>query len=113
MLIFHVQTIFVFRRNWEKELAKARNVNRKPHLRNALFKTFYMSCIVDGFLVLLFTLLKSIMPVFLGQLLYQFQAHRNSTMMDLNETTTKQPFYQENNDENIWQRTTDYMVFIW
>ena len=72
-----------------------------------------MSCIVDGLLVLTFTILKSIMPVFLGQLLYQFQVDRNSTLTNLNETTTEQSLLNENNDENVWQRMSDNMVFIW
>jgi hypothetical protein len=74
-----------------------------------------MSCVVDGFLVLIFTMLKSIMPVFLGQLLYQFQIDRNNTSMDFNETTTEQPYMRGHNDdgESIWDQISDYMVFIW
>jgi hypothetical protein len=68
-----------------------------------------MSCVVDGFLVLVFAMLKSIMPVFLGQLLNQFQRDRNNTAMGFNETTAD----LHNDDENVWDRTSDYMVFIW
>ncbi|CAO1377283.1 unnamed protein product, partial [Diamesa hyperborea] len=43
--------------NWERELTKSRKKNKKPMLRNALFYTFYASCIFDGFLVFCFVLL--------------------------------------------------------
>lgn len=120
--IFHASMLLISKflflfvnRQWENELAKARKANRKPRLRNALFQTFWMSCIVDGCLVLIFTMLKSIMPVFLGQLLYQFQVDRNKTSMEFNETTTTHPLIHDHNDddENIWTRTSDYMLFIW
>lgn len=115
---------------WEQELAKARKKNRKPRLRNALFQTFWMSCVVDGFLVFLFTLLKSIMPVFLAQLLIQFQLppkSDNATLADDNyETTTTLPTTtveittmqtimpgSNDDDDSILERVFQYMLFIW
>ncbi|XP_058822715.1 ATP-binding cassette sub-family C member 4-like [Topomyia yanbarensis] len=64
---------------WQKEISRARKENRPPRLRNALFRTFYKQCIFDGFLVFLFVLVKSILPVVLAQLLIQFQTPNNST----------------------------------
>ncbi|XP_001843089.2 probable multidrug resistance-associated protein lethal(2)03659 [Culex quinquefasciatus] len=58
---------------WEKELARARSKNCEPRLRTALFWTFIDQCIFDGFLVFLFVLIKSILPLVLAQLLIQFQ----------------------------------------
>lgn len=113
------------RREWEKELMRARRKNGKPQLKMALFRMFWRSCIVDGFLVFTFALLKSIMPVFLAQLLLQFQVpiaidSINST--ENNETTTLPisteritaastiiPNTNDDDDDNIFQ----YMVFVW
>ncbi|CRK99301.1 CLUMA_CG012756, isoform A [Clunio marinus] len=116
-------------RNWEQELTKARKRNQKPRLRNAILRTFWKSCIVDGFLVLIFTLLKSIMPVFLAQLLVQFQLPAkidNTTIADnfdasklpsitSDEITTKQTIMTISNDDdaNIFEGIFRYMMFVW
>ncbi|KAL7032928.1 hypothetical protein ACKWTF_007429 [Chironomus riparius] len=115
---------------WEKELEQARKKNSSPHLRNALFKTFYLSCIVDGFLVFTFTLLKSITPVFLSQLLIQFQKplmvnvnetaiiHDNATTLSttiIMASTTESTIISISNedDENIWDKVFQYIASIW
>lgn len=87
-----------------------------------------MSCITDGLLVLAFTLLKSVMPVFLAQLLLQFQLPpktANATSVDNYETTalptstveitTEQTIMSNSNDDddNILERTFQYMLFVW
>uniref|UniRef100_A0A182J5C3 Uncharacterized protein n=1 Tax=Anopheles atroparvus TaxID=41427 RepID=A0A182J5C3_ANOAO len=64
---------------WEREISQARIANRNPKLRNALFRTFYKQCMFDGFLIFLFVLIKTILPVVLAQLLVQFQEPTNST----------------------------------
>ncbi|KFB53213.1 AGAP003221-PA-like protein [Anopheles sinensis] len=64
---------------WERELSQARIANRNPKLRNALFRTFYKQCLFDGFLIFLFVLIKTILPVVLAQLLVQFQEPTNAT----------------------------------
>ncbi|XP_053671125.1 ATP-binding cassette sub-family C member 4-like [Anopheles nili] len=64
---------------WEKEVSQARIASREPKLRNALFRTFYKQCLFDGFLIFLFVLIKTILPVVLAQLLVQFQEPTNST----------------------------------
>ncbi|XP_050071787.1 ATP-binding cassette sub-family C member 4 [Anopheles maculipalpis] len=64
---------------WEKEVSQARIASREPKLRNALFRTFYKQSLFDGFLIFLFVLIKTILPVVLAQLLIQFQAPTNST----------------------------------
>ncbi|CRK89768.1 CLUMA_CG003617, isoform A [Clunio marinus] len=63
---------------WQHELTESRNKKKEPRLRNAILRTFWKNCIADGFLVLFFTILKSILPVFLAQLLVQFQSSSNS-----------------------------------
>lgn len=114
-------TIFIHRQ-WEQELTKSRKLNRKPRLRNALFRTFWMSCIVDGLLVLIFTLLKSIMPVFLAQLLIQFQlppqTDNSTTTVDNYEMTTVEitTIISNSNDDDdgsISSKIFQYMLFIW
>uniref|UniRef100_A0A2M4AEM2 Putative abc transporter c family member n=1 Tax=Anopheles triannulatus TaxID=58253 RepID=A0A2M4AEM2_9DIPT len=65
--------------HWEREVSQARIANRRPKLRNALFRTFYKQCLFDGFLIFLFVLIKTILPVVLAQLLIQFQEPTNST----------------------------------
>ena len=120
---------FISCREWEKELMRARRKNSKPQLKMALFRMFWRSCIVDGFLVFTFALLKSIMPVFLAQLLLQFQVpiaidSINST--ENNETTTLPTSTvkitaasaiisntNDDDDDNIWKNIFQYMVFIW
>uniref|UniRef100_A0A182YM29 Uncharacterized protein n=1 Tax=Anopheles stephensi TaxID=30069 RepID=A0A182YM29_ANOST len=64
---------------WEKEVSQARIASREPKLRNALFRTFYKQSLFDGFLIFLFVLIKTILPVVLAQLLIQFQEPTNST----------------------------------
>ncbi|EAA08388.5 AGAP003221-PA [Anopheles gambiae str. PEST] len=64
---------------WEKEVSQARIASREPKLRNALFRTFYKQSLFDGFLIFLFVLIKTILPVVLAQLLVQFQEPTNST----------------------------------
>uniref|UniRef100_A0A2C9GW86 Uncharacterized protein n=1 Tax=Anopheles farauti TaxID=69004 RepID=A0A2C9GW86_9DIPT len=64
---------------WEKEVSQARIASRDPKLRNALFRTFYKQSLFDGFLIFLFVLIKTILPVVLAQLLVQFQEPTNST----------------------------------
>lgn len=66
-------------KQWEKEIFLARKKNREPRLRNALFRTFYKQCLFDGFLVFLFVLIKSVLPLVLAQLLIQFQTPTNVT----------------------------------
>jgi hypothetical protein len=130
-------------REWEKELMRARRKNCKPHLRNALFHQFWPSCIVDGFLVFTFTMLKSIMPVFLAQLLLQFQLpsnassassslHQRDNNNDNNETSTATivdelandittiPTIISNSnhtnvdgDDDLGNVIFQYMLFIW
>ncbi|XP_053697137.1 ATP-binding cassette subfamily C member 4 [Sabethes cyaneus] len=79
--------------HWNTEVVKAKKQGRPPRLRNALFRAFYMQCIFDGFLVFMFVLIKSILPVVLAQLLIQFQAPTNSTDSGglINRTTTVPP----------------------
>lgn len=88
-----------------------------------------MSCVVDGFLVLTFTLLKSIMPVFLAQLLIQFQLPpkiENATVIEDNYETTTLPTTtaeiatiptimssSNDDDDNIFERISQYMVYGW
>lgn len=113
-------------RKWEQELTKARKLNRKPRLRNALLRAFWKSCVVDGLLVLIFTLLKSIIPVFLAQLLVQFQQLPaiidNATTVDnferttsTEELTTMMPAISRssNNEGNMFEYILEYMMFIW
>lgn len=57
------------------------NPNYHAKLRTALFKTFYKSCIFDGFLIFLFCLLKSLQPLVLGQLLFQFQVTNDTVSL--------------------------------
>lgn len=91
-----------------------------------------MSCVVDGFLVFFFTLLKSIMPVFLAQLLIQFQLPaKNSTdtsslddddnkttrfatttPVEITTATTIMPSLNDD-DRNIWETVFQYMLLIW
>jgi hypothetical protein len=122
-LISHFSSAFAPYRHWENELTKARKQNRKPRLRNALFRTFWASCVVDGLLVLIFTLLKSIMPVFLAQLLVQFQQSPkidNATTVDSYEMTALRTTTVEItrppsgfNDDDDGSTLGQYMVFIW
>ncbi|XP_058447071.1 ATP-binding cassette sub-family C member 4 isoform X2 [Malaya genurostris] len=65
--------------HWHKEILRSRKENRPPRLRNALFYAFYKQCIFDGFLIFMFVLIKSILPVVLAQLLIKFQMPTNST----------------------------------
>ncbi|KAJ6635336.1 ATP-binding cassette sub-family C member 4 [Pseudolycoriella hygida] len=58
--------------NWKKELEEASEKDRPPKLRNALFKTFASSVILDGVSVFMFVLLRTLLPVVLAQLLNQF-----------------------------------------
>jgi hypothetical protein len=104
---------FIIFSEWEKELEQARRKNRKPHFRNALFRTFWRSCVVDGLLVLTFTLLKSIGPVFFAQLLVQFQQPRNAitngTSLEFNETETALSNGTASGDDDV----LDYLGLIW
>lgn len=85
-----------------------------------------MSCVTDGILVFSFVLLKSIMPVFLAQLLIQFQLPPkidNATSVDNYETTTTAaeftttptPFVPSSNDDDagFWDKVSQCMLFIW
>lgn len=78
---------------------------------------------MDGLLVLTFTLLKSIMPVFLAQLLYQFQLPTkidNATSVDDYETTalpTTTPVEiataPTSNGDDDGGTLEQYMLFAW
>lgn len=109
-------------RHWEQELTRARKLNRKPRLRNALLKTFWKSCVVDGLLVLIYVLVKSIMPVFLAQLLIQFQLPPkidNATSTDSYESTTSteefttMPAISRSSNDDDESIIFEYMMFIW
>lgn len=43
---------------WTREIEKAEKHKRKPRLRNAMFRLFAPSFILDGFLVIIFILLR-------------------------------------------------------
>jgi len=102
-----------------------------------MLQTFWLSCLFDGLLVFTFVLLKSIMPVFLGQLLLQFQLppkSNDTTSLDNYEnatTSTALPTARlltttaaaaaagmdssENGaaDGDFWDRIFQYIVFAW
>ncbi|XP_034488877.1 multidrug resistance-associated protein 4-like [Drosophila innubila] len=61
---------------WHKELERSRGKSRKPCLRNALFRCFLWQMIVNGILSFVFVVIKTLIPVVLAQLLFQFE---NST----------------------------------
>lgn len=112
-------------RQWEEELARARKSNRKPRLRNALFSSFWKSCVVDGFLVFSFAMLKSIMPLFLAQLLLQFQLPPtpSSKGENLNETSLDEFVGEIKNISSIVsddvtvnstvQSAVEFATFVW
>lgn len=76
-------------REWNKEVARAQRNKRDPKLRNAMFRLFAPNVILDGLLVLLFVLVRCLLPLLLGQLLLQFQ---RTGPVALNATTTVTPF---------------------
>lgn len=118
LLISHLVNLFSIYRQWEKELSAARKKNRKPRLRNALLSTFWKSCIVDGLLVFIFVLLKSIMPVFLAQLLIQFQLPPGSEIQTSNGNTTEAieiTTIETSTDANddVWFKIFQFLIFVW
>jgi hypothetical protein len=108
---------------------RARRKNGKPRLRNALFNLFWKSCVFDGFLVFSFVFLKSIMPVFLAQLLSKLQpnvidsatsAETNGTISlptsstTLNTTVSSITIsYANDDDDSAFKIILQYMMFIW
>lgn len=92
---------------------------------------FWRSCVFDGFLVFSFVFLKSIMPVFLAQLLSKLQTPNAMDSITSTENNGTSPLptssttfnatvstiisYANDNDDNdsAWQIILGYMVFIW
>lgn len=68
---------------WFREVTRANAKGKKPLLRNAMLRTFWSSCVVDGFICLIYITIKSTLPAVLAQLLVQFQAPIDA----YNETT--------------------------
>ncbi|XP_063699793.1 ATP-binding cassette sub-family C member 4 [Culicoides brevitarsis] len=79
---------------WDKEQEKARNKNREPQLRNALFQVFFKYCLFDGFLIFSFCLIKSFQPLVLAQLLLQFQK-TNSSMPESTHNARLTPIHDD------------------
>ncbi|GAB0088829.1 multidrug resistance-associated protein 4 [Sergentomyia squamirostris] len=59
--------------SWERECQQAAQEHRKPSLKKAIIRLYFSLCIPDGFLIFLFVLIKSLLPVVLAQFLLQFQ----------------------------------------
>ncbi|XP_054082256.1 ATP-binding cassette sub-family C member 4 [Zeugodacus cucurbitae] len=58
---------------WYAEVERARRKGRKPLLRNAILRTFWVSAVVDGAISFIYMVIKSLIPAVLAQLLMQFQ----------------------------------------
>jgi hypothetical protein len=109
---------------------RARRKNGKPQLRNALLKMFWRSCVVDGLLVFIFSLAKALIPVFLAQLLFRFQgpiaidgipaaAENNETttlstsIVEFTAASTIISNTNDGDDDNILEKFSQYIMFIW
>ncbi|XP_055848459.1 ATP-binding cassette sub-family C member 4 [Episyrphus balteatus] len=73
---------------WFKEVTRANNKGRQPLLRNAMLRTFWTSCVVDGFICVIYIFIKSTLPAVLAQLLVQFQVPIQSNNIAVNITVT-------------------------
>ncbi|XP_050316874.1 ATP-binding cassette sub-family C member 4 [Bactrocera neohumeralis] len=74
---------------WYAEVERARRKGRKPLLRNAILRTFWVSAVVDGAISLIYMVIKSLIPAVLAQLLMQFQKQVSlSSNRSANTTTT-------------------------
>ncbi|XP_049304937.1 ATP-binding cassette sub-family C member 4 isoform X3 [Bactrocera dorsalis] len=74
---------------WYAEVERARRKGRKPLLRNAILRTFWVSAVVDGIISLIYMVIKSLIPAVLAQLLMQFQKQVSlSSNRSANITTT-------------------------
>ncbi|XP_049304933.1 ATP-binding cassette sub-family C member 4 isoform X1 [Bactrocera dorsalis] len=74
---------------WYAEVERARRKGRKPLLRNAILRTFWVSAVVDGIISLIYMVIKSLIPAVLAQLLMQFQKQVSlSSNRSANTTTT-------------------------
>ncbi|XP_017485264.1 PREDICTED: multidrug resistance-associated protein 4-like [Rhagoletis zephyria] len=65
--------------NWYNEVERAHRKGRKPLLRNAILRTFWLPAVVDGIISLIYIIIASLIPAVLAQLLIQFQKQNAST----------------------------------
>ncbi|XP_004519652.1 multidrug resistance-associated protein 4 [Ceratitis capitata] len=74
---------------WYAEVERAHRKGRKPLLRNAILRTFWIPAVLDGIISLIYIVIKSLIPAVLAQLLMQFQkqvAPASIRMSDVNTT---------------------------
>lgn len=87
---------------WFKEITRANKKGREPLLRNAMFRTFWRSCVVDGIICVIYIFIKSTLPAVLAQLLVQFQTplEPNSTTSNIMITNRTMRSISENSAAN-------------
>nr|XP_014085546.1 multidrug resistance-associated protein 4 [Bactrocera oleae]XP_014085548.1 multidrug resistance-associated protein 4 [Bactrocera oleae]XP_036229160.1 multidrug resistance-associated protein 4 [Bactrocera oleae]XP_036229161.1 multidrug resistance-associated protein 4 [Bactrocera oleae] len=73
---------------WYAEVERARRKGRKPLLRNAILRTFWVSAVVDGAISFIYMVIKSLIPAVLAQLLMQFQKQVSVSSIRLANATT-------------------------
>ncbi|XP_036327746.1 multidrug resistance-associated protein 4-like isoform X1 [Rhagoletis pomonella] len=73
---------------WYSEVERAHRKGRRPLLRNAILRTFWLPAIVDGIISLIYIIIKSLIPAVLAQLLMQFQKQNAPTSVRMTNVTT-------------------------
>ncbi|XP_059222915.1 probable multidrug resistance-associated protein lethal(2)03659 [Stomoxys calcitrans] len=98
-------------KNWLKELGKAANGHRLPKLRNAVWHTFWPLAVTDGFICLIYIMLKSLIPLFLAQLLVELP---NAYKPDLLEVGIANTTYVAVStlDGDAWS-PWDWLSWLW
>lgn len=72
---------------WYSELERAHRKGRKPLLRNAILRTFWLPAVIDGAISLIYIVIKSLIPAVLAQLLMQFQKSVRPTSIRMTNAT--------------------------
>ncbi|XP_036325235.1 multidrug resistance-associated protein 4-like [Rhagoletis pomonella] len=73
---------------WYSEVERAHRKGRRPLLRNAILRTFWLPAVVDGIISLIYIIIKSLIPAVLAQLLMQFQKQNAPTSVRMTNVTT-------------------------
>ncbi|XP_061403043.1 ATP-binding cassette sub-family C member 4-like [Musca vetustissima] len=100
-------------RNWLKELEKANRSKRKPKLRKAVWKTFWTLAVTDGIVCFLYIMLKSLIPLFLAQLLIELPKAYKDPINGFNGTIENSTDFNDNNTLSSKEAHDNNQLWFW